>query len=67
MLAIPAPDPYIQHLHSKGLTNLALMFHPNTLERRKKDSAVRGVFSGGGDYWEQASDQITAKVIGEEE
>ncbi|KKK42766.1 hypothetical protein LCGC14_3169520, partial [marine sediment metagenome] len=63
MLAVPAPAPYIQHLHTKGLSNLALMFHPNTLEHRKKDAAIRGIFSGSGDYMQRTADQLSAQII----
>lgn len=67
MLAVPAPTPYIQHLHAKGLSNLALMFHPNTLERRKKDAALRGIFSGSGDYMQRTADQLAAQILTDEE
>lgn len=59
MLQIPQPEPYIRHLHSRSLSHLAAMFHPNTLERAKRDTALRGVFSSGSStYWDRTSSQI---------
>ena len=65
MLEVPAPEAYIHHLHSKGLSNLALMFHPNTLEKRKSDPAVRGVFGGSTEYWKQTTEQLAAQTVTE--
>ena len=67
MLEVPTPEPYIKHLHSMGLSNLALMFHPNTIERRKSDAAVRGVFSGSSDYMQHTAAQLDAQIITDEE
>lgn len=47
---IPSPAPYIKHLHSRGFSYLAAVFHPNTLERTKKDTSLRGLFSRNSDY-----------------
>ncbi len=63
MLAVPTPEPYIKHLHDKGLSALALMFHPNTLEARRGDAALRGVFGGGGEYFEDTLDQLDAQIV----
>jgi len=53
MLAIPDPEAYITRLHDQGLSNIAAMFHPNTLEHRKKDPSLRGVFHDGMDDYDQ--------------
>lgn len=58
ILQIPTLEPYILHLHSRGLSNFASMFHPNTLERARKDSALRGMFAGSNDYWERTESQL---------
>ncbi len=63
MLEIPDPEPYIQHLHQQGLDALALVFHPNTLARRKEDAAVRGVFAHSGDYWKDTADQLENQTV----
>lgn len=66
-LAIPMPEPYIRHLHTKGISALAAIFHPNTLERFKKDPALRGIFGGdfGGssEYWARTAEQLASQVI----
>lgn len=58
MLQLPTPEPYIQHLVSRGLPHLAAMFHPNTLERAKKETALRGLFAGTNDYWNETASQL---------
>ncbi len=58
ILQIPEPDPYIRHLKARGLHALAAIFHPNTLERAKKDPALRGLFSGSSDYWNATASQL---------
>lgn len=58
MVQVPAPAPYIRHLVSRGLVALAVVFHPNTLERARKDPALRGLFAGSVDYWNRTSDQL---------
>ena len=59
MVQVPAPEPYVRHLHGKGFVALGTMFHPNTLTRTR--SELRGVFFGaeGEDgYWAQTQDQL---------
>lgn len=59
MLEIPDGRPYIQRLYNTGFYHLGAIFHPNTLERARRD--MRGLFSGseGEDgYWERTSDQL---------
>lgn len=58
MTQVPNPELYVKHLLGRGLPTLAAMFHPNTLERAKHDTALRGMFSGSGGYWAQASAQL---------
>lgn len=58
MLQIPAPEPYITHLFARGHPHLAFMFHPNTLLRAKKETALRGVFAGSTDYWDHTQSQL---------
>lgn len=58
MLQIPDPALYIQHLHDRGLQNIAVIFHPNTLARARKDTALRGIFAGSHAYWERTSSQL---------
>jgi hypothetical protein len=58
LLQIPTPEPYIRHLNSRGLTHLAAMFHPNTLERAKKDPTLRGLFAGSNEYWDRTTSQL---------
>lgn len=58
MLQIPAPDQYITHLNERGLPYLAAMFHPNTLDRAKKEPALRGLFAGSNEYWDNTADQL---------
>lgn len=47
MLSVPSPEAYVQRLTDKGLPHLGVMFHPNTLEQSRKDSALRGIFWTG--------------------
>lgn len=47
MLSVDDPEPYVRQLHGRGLSHLAAVFHPNTLERARKDPALRGVFWDG--------------------
>ncbi len=63
MLEVPAPEPYIRHLHGRGLSSLAVMFHPNTLKARSKDAALRGVFTGSKDYWARTVEQLADQVV----
>lgn len=63
MLEVPAPEPYIRHLHGRGLSSLAVMFHPNTLKARSKDAALRGVFGGTKDYWARTAAQLATQVV----
>lgn len=65
MLQVPNPEAYIEHLYSRGLYDLALMFHPNTLESRKKDAALRGVFGGGSEYARRTAVQLAAQIVKE--
>jgi hypothetical protein len=58
ILQIPVAEPYITLLHSRGLSNFAAIFHPNTLERVKKDASLRGMFSGSNDYWQRTESQL---------
>lgn len=58
MLQIPDPEAYIKHLYARGLPALAAMFHPNTLARAKKDTALRGAFAGSNEYWDNTADQL---------
>lgn len=58
MLQVPSPEQYITHLNSRGLYHLAAMFHPNTLERAKKETALRGTFAGSSDYWDRTASQL---------
>lgn len=54
----PGAEAYIQHLHAREFSHLSSMFHPNTLERSKKDTALRGLFAGSTEYWNQSEDQL---------
>lgn len=56
---IPSVEPYVQHLHARGHPHLALMFHPNTLTRAKKEPALRGMFAGSTAYWDSNHSQLT--------
>jgi hypothetical protein len=67
MLEVPAPEPYIAHLFRSGVSELAMIFHPNTLARHKHTAALRGVFGGGTDYWTQTADQLAHQTITDEE
>lgn len=58
MLQIPSPEPYIRHLNARGLPHLAAMFHPNTLERAKKEPTLRGLFAGSNTYWDNTASQL---------
>lgn len=58
MLQLPVAAPYIQHLHSRGLSHLAAVFHPNTLERAKHHPTLRGLFAGSTEYWEHTESQL---------
>lgn len=58
MLQLPTPEPYIRHLLDRGLPHLAAMFHPNTLARAKRETALRGLFAGTNDYWTDTSQQL---------
>lgn len=58
ILTLPAPEPYIRHMHAQGLSSFALIFHPNTIERARKDTALRGLFSGSTEYWTETADQL---------
>lgn len=58
ILQIPTPEPYIRHLNSRGLTHFAAMFHPNTLERARKDPTLRGLFAGSNEYWDRTTSQL---------
>lgn len=58
MLQVPSPEAYIKHLAAKGMPHLALIFHPNTLARAQKDTALRGVFSGSDTYWAATKAQL---------
>lgn len=67
MLEIPAPEAYIRHLHAKGLTELAMIFHPNTLARHKGDASLRGLFGGSAEYWERTAAQLAAQVVSDDD
>jgi hypothetical protein len=67
MLAVPDPEAYIRHLHSQGLTALAQMFHPSTLDNHRTDAALRGVFGGSNEYWNRTANQLAAQVVTDEE
>lgn len=54
----PNPEAYIRRLSEKGLPHLAAMFHPNTLERAKHDTALRGLFAGSSAYWNDTSEAL---------
>lgn len=59
MLQIPDPARYVAHLLTSRLVpTLAAMFHPNTLERAKRDTALRGMFAGSSQYWDSTSSQL---------
>lgn len=58
ILDIPSIEPYVQHQRSRGLLEFALIFHPNTLARARKDTALRGLFSGSTEYWQATTDQL---------
>lgn len=59
MLQLPSkPESYIRHLNARGLPNLAAMFHPNTLQRAKKETSLRGMFAGTTEYWNDTEDQL---------
>ncbi len=58
MLQVPTPEPYVRHLHSKGWSSLAQMWHPNTLEAAKKDPHLRGTFGGTPDYWARTQNDL---------
>lgn len=60
MLQVPdtEKETYMRQLHGRGLSALALMFHPATLERARRDTALHGAFSGSGEYWAQTQDQL---------
>ena len=59
MLQLPTqPESYIRHLMNRGLPNLSAMFHPNTLARAKKETALRGLFAGSNDYWTKTKNQL---------
>ncbi len=55
MLQVPNAEAYIRHLHARELSHLAAMFHPNTLERARKDPALRGMFGGSTEYWQHTA------------
>jgi len=60
MLAVPNLEAYIRHLHNKGWSSLAQMFHPNTLARSQQEPALRGALDPKTSaYWEQAKQQLT--------
>ena len=59
MRQIPDVEPYLRHLHGRGLAHLAAVFHPNTLARAKRESVLRGTFSGAKDYWDATLNQLT--------
>ena len=63
MLEVPAPEAYIEYAHSKGLSPLALMFHPNTIKNCRTHSAVRGIFGGSVEYAQHTADQLAAQII----
>lgn len=63
MLSVPAPEPYIEHLFRGGVSELAMLFHPNTLARHKQTSALRGVFGGGTDYWQDTAAQLAQRTV----
>lgn len=58
MLSVPDPTLYVTHLHGRGLPTLAAMFHPNTLERARRETALRGMFAGGSQYWQNTMSQL---------
>ncbi len=58
MFQVPVLEPYIRHLNAKGLPHLASMFHPNTLARAKRDTALRGLFTGSNTYWDATAEQL---------
>lgn len=58
MLQVPDAAAYIKHLSDRGLPTLASIFHPNTFDRAKRDTALRGLFAGSSQYWEQTSGQL---------
>lgn len=62
MLQISNPEAYIRHLEEQGFNSLAGMFHPNTLERAKRDTSLRGAFDNqDAQYWETLKNQV--KVV----
>lgn len=65
ILKVPAPEAYIQQLHRQGLSDLAVVFHPNTVTRRRNDGSMRGVFGGSGEYWEQTAEQLAGQIVQE--
>jgi len=63
MLEIPAPEAWITHLKREGVDELAMLFHPNSLARHRKDAALRGVFGGGSAYWDKTAEQLEAQIV----
>lgn len=58
ILQIPDPETYVRHLVGRGLTTMSAVFSPGTLDRAKKESALRGMWSGSSDYWKRTSNQL---------
>lgn len=57
MLQVPDPAQYINRLAGR-LPTLAAIFHPSTLERAKRDAALRGMFAGNTAQWVAQSGQL---------
>lgn len=58
MHQVPAVRPYLEHLKKRGLVHFAAVFHPNTLERARKDASLRGTFSGANTYWDNTTQDL---------
>jgi len=50
--------PYIQHLAKRQATSLALMFHPNTVARAKREPALRGFFAPPQATWDPTGEVL---------
>lgn len=65
ILKVSNPEAWIRYLSGKGLTALAVIFHPDTIVNHCKDAAVRGIFGGSTDYWAATQKQLDAQTIKE--
>ncbi len=66
ILDVQQPEAYIEHLAGRGIDHLAAVFHPNTFNRAKKETSLRGAFDkDGAEYWEELKGQLN--VVSDDE